>query len=197
MELASDFLVPSASVNEEELSYYISSQKFESMEAGQTYHETISVSDLDHVRFEALIAQLWTSKGYESILTPRSGDRGIDVIAIKDDEIELIQAKKWDSPIGVSAVEELPSGFEFYRSRLFPQTMKRFRHKLTLVTNNSFARETIKKARKVDVTLIDGKELGRLQTAARPTIAQLEEQEMRRCVNLSYVQTRLEGLVGK
>jgi len=63
------------------------------------------------VRFEALIAQLWTNKGYDTILTPKSGDRGIDVIAVKGDEIELIQAKMWDSPIGVSAVENLPLGF--------------------------------------------------------------------------------------
>jgi len=74
--------------------------------------------------------------------------------------------------------------------------MKRFRPKLTLVTNSSFARETVKEARESHITFIDGKHLGKLQTAACPTIAQLEEQEMERCVDLNQVQACLEALVG-
>jgi len=49
---------------------------------------------LDPFQFEVFIANLFEKKGYTCIVTSKTGDYGIDVIAKKDNEIIGIQAKK-------------------------------------------------------------------------------------------------------
>ena len=58
--------------------------------------KTMTLNDVDMLNvylFEAYIGALYEQQGFEVRITPRSGDKGIDVIAIKDGSYYAIQCK--------------------------------------------------------------------------------------------------------
>ena len=76
--------------------------------------------------FEQLIADLWAEKGYETTLTKDGSDGGVDVIATKDDESILIQAKRYgEKKVNAKQVREhaglLPQ-YEFDKALLVTST---------------------------------------------------------------------------
>jgi hypothetical protein len=75
---------------------------------------------MDWQYFECLANVLWTKRGYRCYQTPSSSDNGVDVVALRDDKGELVQAKtsgiggvhlSWD------AVKEVVAGAAFYERR--------------------------------------------------------------------------------
>ena len=71
---------------------------------------------MDGQFFECLVNVLWTKQGYQCYQTPRSNDNGVDVVALREREGQLIQAKtsgrdgmqlSWD------AVKEVVTGAAF------------------------------------------------------------------------------------
>jgi hypothetical protein len=69
-------------------------------------------------RFEALVALLETKKGRNVILTPRSGDGGIDVVSISGREILLIRCVHGlRSEVEEGAVNETVIGVDGYRQK--------------------------------------------------------------------------------
>ena len=54
----------------------------------------------DPYSFEALVARLFTSKGYKTEVTQGSGDMGVDVVARNSSETIAIQVKKWSGNVG-------------------------------------------------------------------------------------------------
>lgn len=71
------------------------------------------MQNLEPRRFEELVARLFKDKGYDVELTPRTGDGGLDVIAIKRDELgaalTIIECKRFLPPhkVGVGIVRAL------------------------------------------------------------------------------------------
>jgi len=76
---------------------------------------------MDWRLFEGLAAALWAKQGFSNVYcTPRSGDNGVDVVAIRNNEGVLIQTKSsgidgykhgWDT------VKEVIAGHAFYQRR--------------------------------------------------------------------------------
>jgi len=70
--------------------------------------------------FEGLVNVLWSKRGFQCYQTPTTSDNGVDVVAIKGDSGELVQAKTSGS-VGISlswdAVKEVVAGAAFYRRR--------------------------------------------------------------------------------
>ena len=64
-------------------------------------------------RFEEILAEIWAGLGWETILTPPSGDGGFDIRAIRNSQgvmvCYLIEAKAYDpqNPVGVELVRHL------------------------------------------------------------------------------------------
>jgi HJR/Mrr/RecB family endonuclease len=117
------------------------------------------VDRLDGFSFEVFCKLLWSKSGYLSQVTPkRGGDGGIDVLAIKGREGELLQCKSsGGSDVGWDAVKEVTAGAAKYQVR-FPGVL--FRR--VAVTNqhfNSVAREQAEVNR---VTLVERNDLGGL-----------------------------------
>ena len=80
-----------------------------------------SLSKLDWAYFEALAAVLWEKQGFETILTPRTGDHGVDVIATRNKAGVLIQAKSSSTDalkLGWNAISEVVAGEAFYRKQI-------------------------------------------------------------------------------
>ena len=102
--------------------------------------ETLSASDLESLdpdAFEALCAILWSKLGYgRTIKTPKSGDGGIDVVAISGTEGVLIQCKSSSvdgRELGWEAVKDVVAGAAAYAAR-YPGV----RFSLAAVTNRRF-----------------------------------------------------------
>ena len=62
---------------------------------------------LSGVEFERAVAQIFREKGFEVELTPRSNDKGVDLILKKNGAISIVQCKAYKKNVGVSAVREL------------------------------------------------------------------------------------------
>lgn len=125
-----------------------------------TYHKMqklSSISDYDGISFEKAIHDLFDLRGYKCQLTKKSGDYGVDVIAIKNGESIGIQVKHYSKPVGVGAVQEVASGALFYRTS---QAM--------VITNSTFTNNAVTLASKLNVTLIDWPELAKIWLQAYP-----------------------------
>lgn len=108
--------------------------------------------------FEAFCALLWSKQGYtRTIRTPRSGDGGIDVIAIRGKEGVVIQCKS--SSIqgrehGWDAVKDVSAGVSAYAARYPGVSLK-----MAAVTNQRFNGTARTQASVLHVDLIDGEDL--------------------------------------
>lgn len=77
------------------------------------------VDRMDGFRFEVLCKILWSKVGYVAQLTPkRGGDGGVDVIALRGREGELLQCKSSAShEVGWDAVKEVTTGAARYQAQ--------------------------------------------------------------------------------
>ena len=114
------------------------------------------VDRMDGFRFEVLCKLLWSKNGYAAQLTPkRGGDGGIDVIAFKGREGELLQCKSSSRhDLGWDAIKEVTGGAASYQ-RQFAGT--RFRR--VAVTNQRFNSTARQKAEDNKVQLVERPQL--------------------------------------
>lgn len=93
------------------------------------------VDRMDGFRFEVLCKIVWSKKGFLSQLTPKGrGDGGVDIIAIKGREGELLQCKSArNREIGWDAIKEVAAGAARYQSRYATTSFRR-----VAVTNQLF-----------------------------------------------------------
>jgi HJR/Mrr/RecB family endonuclease len=64
-------------------------------------------ASLSPLELETLVSVLYEELGYETKLTPRSGDDGIDVIALKNGKKTVIQVKQSIHPVGSPVIQTL------------------------------------------------------------------------------------------
>lgn len=70
-----------------------------------------NIEKITHNEFEHLCANLLRCHGWHRVVVTRaSGDQGIDVIAYYGDKKAVFQCKKYGSPVGNKAVQEIISG---------------------------------------------------------------------------------------
>jgi restriction system protein len=83
---------------------------------GAEQEEQISHEELENAdpyQFEALCAEVLASAGWEAAVTKGSGDNGIDIKAKKNGTYAVFQCKKYNSPVGMKAVQEILAGKVF------------------------------------------------------------------------------------
>jgi restriction system protein len=117
--------------------------------------------------FEDLVMRLLRAMGYggatgRGVVTPRSGDGGIDGV-IHEDKLGLdtvvIQAKKWEGPVGRPTIQAFVGSMDFHRSR-----------KGVVMTTSLFTRDAKDYVDRIEgkkVVLIDGDELATLMVEYR------------------------------
>jgi len=108
----------------------------------------------DGVEFENLIVRLYTAIGYESKRIGGSGDQGGDVIASRNGQSILIQAKFYEGSVNNNAVQQAIAARLHYGCS-----------SAQVITTGVFTKGAIELARSTDVQLIDGDELQRLLIA--------------------------------
>jgi hypothetical protein len=101
--------------------------------------------DMDGFDFEKYAGELLHNNGFERIeVTQQSGDFGVDIIAYKDDIKYSIQCKKYSSPVGIKAVQEV----------IGSKTMNNC-HVAVVLSNNYFTNSAKELAKKNNVLLWD------------------------------------------
>ena len=104
--------------------------------------------------FEAFCAALWSAQGYSKVIrTPKSGDGGVDVVAIRGHEGLLIQCKSSGremSQLGWEAVKDVVAGTAAYEHKYPGVTFRKL-----AMTNQSFNSTARSQANLNHVELID------------------------------------------
>ena len=107
------------------------------------------IDEMDGRTFELFTGDLLFRNGFENItVTQASYDFGVDVIAEKDDVKYAIQCKRYNGPIGVSAVQEVIASKSLHDC-----------HVACVLTNSSFTPAAVELAKKNLVILWDRKKL--------------------------------------
>jgi HJR/Mrr/RecB family endonuclease/TolA-binding protein len=104
-----------------------------------------NVLQIEAKQFEYDIARLMTKMGYKAHCTEATGDDGVDVFAIKNQQKVVIQCKRWrHRPVGRAVIDELGGTAH--------------RHQATgaiLATTSYFSESAIKAARELKIDLWD------------------------------------------
>ena len=122
------------------------------VEAPRRYLTMDDVDRMDGFGFEVLCKLLWSKSGYVAqVTTKRGGDGGIDVIAFKGREGELLQCKSSkDREVGWDAIKEVTTGAALYQLRFSSTKFRRF-----AVTNQTFTTGAWAHALANRVTLVE------------------------------------------
>ena len=65
--------------------------------------------------YEVFCEQLLVESGWKVTRTPKTGDHGVDLVAMKDDYRVCIQCKKYSKAVGNSAIQEVTAGVTHYQ----------------------------------------------------------------------------------
>lgn len=174
--LASNTLFPTeqAEVTPDELFGNIFGTKIESKS------KNLSLVDIDRLNpnlFEASIAAIYRKQGFEIFLTPYSNDKGVDIVALKNEENYLIQAKQTKSLVGNDAIQEIYTAKNYYEDK-FKEPFK-----LLTITNNDYSSSAIILANSNNVKLLNRKNLESLvilNDISLQDINKIESQRMTR-----------------
>lgn len=127
--------------------------------------------------FEAYIAALYTLQGFQVFLTPYSNDKGVDVVAIKDGENYLLQAKQTKSLVGNEAIQEIYTARNYYEARFNEK------FKLVVISNSDFSSSAEALSRTTEIILLRRSQLDKMSNEIEVTIQQVnrcESQRMRK-----------------
>lgn len=105
------------------------------------------INDIDNMtgeQFEIYLKYYFQKLGYKVELTSRRSDYGADLILKKDDEVIVIQAKRYSKAVGIRAVQEIIGAMSYYRAS-----------KGIVVTNNYFTSNAVNLAQKSSIELWD------------------------------------------
>ena len=104
------------------------------------------LESMSGIEFESYCASLLAGLGYSNIRkTKTTGDQGVDLIAEKNNIKYAIQCKRYNSPIGNSAIQEVYAGACFYNCNAS-----------IVMTNSIFTNSAIELANRCHVELWDG-----------------------------------------
>jgi restriction system protein len=109
------------------------------------------IDKMDGLQFEHYLKPIFERQGYVTSVTQGSGDYGADLILRKGHKKYVVQAKRYNSNIGVSAVQQVVGAIKYYRAS-----------GAIVVTNQYFTAAAIELANVNKVRLIDRDKLAEM-----------------------------------
>ncbi|TCL56947.1 restriction endonuclease [Kineothrix alysoides] len=104
-----------------------------------------AIDEMEGRDFEQFCAELLKERGFVDVeVTKGSGDYGIDILAEKDGVTYAIQCKRYDSPVGVKAIQEAYAGKDYYDRMVG-----------AVLTNHYFTAPAVEAAKKLKILLWD------------------------------------------
>lgn len=132
-----------------------------------------AIDFLSDYNFEAFVACLFKAN-YRIELTPKSGDRGADVLLFSEKNNYLIQVKHTSKSVDMKAVQEIVAAKKYY------EDIKQVTFGLKVVTNGEFTTAAKELSESNSVELISRSKLLMLQNEQKVTENEVLEMEMRR-----------------
>jgi len=127
-----------------------SASKFESSLNKEESFDWGELESLSGLEFEKFLVKLFRHNGYGAEITKGSGDQGADMILEDDLGNKIaVQAKKWQGPVGNSAIQQVVASKKFYDCD----------NAWVISTNNKFTKSAIALAKRNKVKLIGKNEL--------------------------------------
>jgi restriction system protein len=112
-------------------------------------NETTAI--LSPEEYEVYCAETLRAQGWETRLTERTGDQGIDIVASRGGIAMVVQCKKYSAPVGNGAVQEVHAGKGFLHADIG-----------VVVSNADFTRSARELANALGILLIHDTELREL-----------------------------------
>ena len=109
-----------------------------------------SVDDMKGIEFENYIHRLLEFMNFNVETTPKSGDYGVDLIVVKNNNRTAVQCKRYKKNIGVDAIQQVYAGMQMYDCS-----------RAMVVTNQYFTKQAQSLAQSNGVILIDRTKLGK------------------------------------
>lgn len=131
------------------------------------------VDTMDDYLFESFVAVVYSKKNYNSRVTPKSGDKGVDVLAVGSDAL-AIQCKHGRRIVGNDAVQEIVAGAKYY------EMCEKSPFKPCVVINSEFGKQAKELAKANNVELIDRKTLHSIMATMQVTWRDVYEMERNR-----------------
>ena len=132
-----------------EAELFINSEKFNGKTANTMVNDK-KITGIDYIdqltgeEFEKFIGDYFKSKGYKVVVTPLSGDFGVDII-VENELVKIgIQAKRYSDRVTNAAVQEIVAGIKHYNL-----------DKGMVITNNYFTKAAKELAKDNNIVLWD------------------------------------------
>lgn len=106
------------------------------------------IDRMEGVEFEKYLAYCFKKQGYRVRMTKASGDFGADLILYGKEGKTAVQAKRYNKPVGVAAVQQVMAARDYYECEL-----------AMVVTNTSYTRQAEELAGKSGIKLLDRNDL--------------------------------------
>ena len=94
--------------------------------------------------FENYLESVFLRAGYKARVTQYNNDYGADLVATKGDIKIVVQAKRWNSKVGVKAIQEIVAAKGYYKAT-----------EAWVMTNNFYTKQAVELAQSNDVKLYD------------------------------------------
>jgi hypothetical protein len=155
------------------------------------------VRRLSPADFEALVAAMEERHGARVLLTPHTGDGGIDVIAVQPRAIRLIQCKhtSGNTPVDADVIAEVVAAFDGYRARWLAPLSPQRPLRPVIMTNGESTRQTQRTAHERGVDIITAKQLWPILAAACCTHYDVLALEDRRLASMRELPEALRRIV--
>lgn len=107
-----------------------------------------NIDKLSGEDFEEFLALKFKKLGYKVKMTPTTADYGADLVIKKDKSKIVVQAKRWNSKVGVEAVQQVVASMKYYNA-----------DRSMVITNNYFTENAKILAKCNEVELYDRRKL--------------------------------------
>ena len=107
-----------------------------------------SIDKMTGEEFEEFLQIHFKKNGFNAYLTPYTSDYGCDLLLKKSNKKIVVQAKRWNSKVGIEAVQQASASIKYYKA-----------DEAMVITNNYYTENAKNLAIANDVTLIDRKNL--------------------------------------
>ena len=107
--------------------------------------------DMNPIEYEIMCSDILSRNGWNTRITSKSGDQGVDIFAEKDGRSVTLQCKRYSSPVGNKAVQEAHAGMGFMGATT-----------AAVVTNSSYTQSAKQLAATLGILLLHHDELGDL-----------------------------------
>ncbi|HOJ44632.1 MAG TPA: restriction endonuclease [Bacilli bacterium] len=113
---------------------------------------------LDPYKFEKEIGVLFNRLGYRTIVTPKSNDGGIDVIAINENGRLAIQCKKYGGKVTVGMVRQLAGSIQVANDK-YGGLFEEQQYNGILISSNGFTEPCFVEARRLKIKLLNSSQV--------------------------------------